>query len=188
MAGRELVEAVKDDARIPALVRLLEVFLTPTERGEAARVGMLELLHTSEEPFSRDYDLHHFTASALVLSDRGVLLHKHKRSGDWLQPGGHIDEGELPADAALREVVEETGIVAHYPQAGPVLLGLDVHITANNHVHYDLEYLLDADGAEPQPAPGESQEVGWFEIDRAIEMTDEACRNLIVTASDQRLR
>src|SRR5215510_3939162 len=45
----------------------------------------------------------HVTGSAIVVGDRGVVLHRHKRLGIWLQPGGHIDPGEWPWEGALRE-------------------------------------------------------------------------------------
>jgi 8-oxo-dGTP pyrophosphatase MutT (NUDIX family) len=57
--------------------------------------------------------IRHFTASAIVLddNDRALLVH-HNKIGLWLYPGGHIDPNEDPAQAALREVHEETGIYA----------------------------------------------------------------------------
>jgi 8-oxo-dGTP pyrophosphatase MutT (NUDIX family) len=166
----------------------LAAFKATNEAAEAARVAMLQLLQTSAAPFARENDIHHFTASAIVLSDQGVLLHKHKRSGDWLQPGGHIDEGEWPADAARRETLEETGITAHVSTGEPVLMNVDVHNTVNGHVHYDLAYLFSAEGVEPNPPEGESPDVGWFEVEKALEITDEVCRNLIVTANAFSLR
>lgn len=53
-----------------------------------------------------------FIAAGLVVHDCQVLLVKHKKLGIWLAPGGHIDDWELPHQAAEREVFEETGIHA----------------------------------------------------------------------------
>lgn len=54
---------------------------------------------------------HDWTASVLVLgSDRRVLLLFHAKLGVWLGPGGHVEPGESPDRAALREVLEETGL------------------------------------------------------------------------------
>ena len=41
-----------------------------------------------------------------------MLLIHHKGLGKWLPPGGHIEENEVPHEAAIREVYEETGISA----------------------------------------------------------------------------
>lgn len=58
--------------------------------------------------------IRHFTASAIVLDDRDrVLLVHHNKLGQRLYPGGHIDPDEDPAEAAVREVAEETGIRAN---------------------------------------------------------------------------
>ncbi len=51
-----------------------------------------------------------FTASVYVVFENKVLLHKHKKLGLWLPPGGHIELDEDPNQAALREVKEEAGI------------------------------------------------------------------------------
>ncbi|MBS3788265.1 NUDIX domain-containing protein [Candidatus Bipolaricaulota bacterium] len=42
---------------------------------------------------------------------RDYLLLKHKNGGHWSFPKGHIEEGEIPKKAALRELEEETALV-----------------------------------------------------------------------------
>lgn len=56
-----------------------------------------------------------YTAAGILIQNDKVLLVKHKKLGIWLNPGGHIEEGELPHQAAEREYFEETGVtVAAY--------------------------------------------------------------------------
>ena len=54
-------------------------------------------------------------ASAAVFNNRGVLLVRRGRpplSGLWSLPGGHLEPGETPASAAMREVMEEAAVTA----------------------------------------------------------------------------
>jgi 8-oxo-dGTP pyrophosphatase MutT (NUDIX family) len=131
-------------------------------------------LERLENPLDRDADLTHVTASAIVVGDRGVVLHRHRSLHRWMQPGGHIDPGETPAEAMIRECAEETGLSVHHPPAGPTMVHVDVHPAANGHVHLDLRYLVWAPDEEPVPGPGESQDVGWFSWEEAIAVADEA--------------
>ncbi|MEO7397297.1 MAG: NUDIX domain-containing protein [Ilumatobacteraceae bacterium] len=124
------------------------------------------------EPFSEDAAPVHVTGSAILVGRRGVVLHRHKRLGIWLQPGGHIDDGEAPWDGAAREAFEETGLVASHPQAGPELIHVDVHPGPRGHTHLDLRYLLFADDVDPAPPRGESQAVRWFSWDEADAVAD----------------
>jgi 8-oxo-dGTP diphosphatase len=54
----------------------------------------------------------HLTASLAVVDPSAgkLLLIYHKASGKWIFPGGHVDPDESPAEAAVREVREETGV------------------------------------------------------------------------------
>lgn len=45
-----------------------------------------------------------------IISGDEILTGKRRDNGLWTSPGGHMDEGEDPAEAACREVMEESGI------------------------------------------------------------------------------
>ena len=50
------------------------------------------------------------SASVAIRDARGrVLLARHSEGDRWVLPGGAIEPGETPADAAVREAWEETG-------------------------------------------------------------------------------
>lgn len=102
----------------------------------------------------------HLTASALVLNtdERTALLIHHRFLKRWLQPGGHLDNKEAPADGALRELVEETGwlpqwVKLHQWHADTgIPLDIDSHLIPNNssklefsHYHHDFLYLFSND-------------------------------------------
>jgi 8-oxo-dGTP pyrophosphatase MutT (NUDIX family) len=113
-------------------------------------------------PFDRESNVVHVTGSAIVIGPRGVILLKHKRLGLWLQPGGHIDLGETPSEAALREAGEETGLHVTFAGDLPQLVHVDVHDGGRGHTHLDLRYLVDGGDADPCPPDDESQEIAWF--------------------------
>ena len=152
----------------------------PVDGRHAASVQrFLAELDRLTRPLDEHADPVHVTASAIVTGRRGTVLHRHKRLGLWLQPGGHIDAGELPWDAAVREVAEETGLVAQHPDTGPDLFHVDVHDGGRGHTHLDLRYLLAAGDDDPTPPEGESQDVRWFAWDEAIAMADDGLRGAL---------
>ncbi len=64
------------------------------------------------------YTLHPFQAfddyfgvDIVALYKGKWIFCKHKSRGTWENPGGHIEEGETPLEAAKRELYEETGAI-----------------------------------------------------------------------------
>jgi 8-oxo-dGTP pyrophosphatase MutT (NUDIX family) len=126
------------------------------------------------DPFSRDEPEAHFTGSAVVVDPAGgrTLLVHHGKSGNWFQPGGHVEPGDATlADAPLREAREETGLDVRLHDAG--LLDVDVHwIPWDEHYHLDLRFLVVASGT-PAPDPAEVGAAEWLSWGEALARIDD---------------
>lgn len=152
----------------------------PVDEREAESVRrFLELAPPLDRPFDEDGDPVHVTGSAIIVGERGVILHKHRRLGIWLQTGGHIDPGETPAEAAVRESCEETGLAVTLVE--PTIIHVDVHPGPKGHTHLDLRYLCTAPPDDPSPADDESPDTFWFGWDEAIEIAEPGLRGLLLT-------
>lgn len=96
-------------------------------------------------------------------SFESTLLVQHRRLG-WLPPGGRLEPGEAPAQGALREVVEETGLRVEFlfPEPAAVLGSDDA-----TERKYGLAYAFAADrSAEPHAEP--LQPVAWFALEDVV--------------------
>ena len=109
----------------------------------------VEKILISENRYSRMSQDGHITASGLVIKDEKVLLIFHPYIQQWFQPGGHIDEGESPIEAAIREVYEETGFICELDSGNRDPIDIDIHEIPENlkkdegaHLHIDLLYRL----------------------------------------------
>ncbi|MFO1326166.1 MAG: CoA pyrophosphatase [Rubrivivax sp.] len=71
---------------------------------------------------------HWSLAPALLLTRRASTMRQH--AGQWAMPGGRIDAGETPEQAALRELDEEVGLTL---DAGAVLGRLDDYVTRSGY-------------------------------------------------------
>ena len=150
------------------------------ERDSIAR--FLVAFDSLDRPFDEDASATHVTASAIVTAERGVVLHLHKRLSMWLQPGGHIDPGEAPWQAALREAHEETGLPVEAGSEPERLIHVDVHPGPRGHSHLDVRYQFSAPPVAPSPPDGESPEVRWFSWSEAIAMAEPGLEGVLRSA------
>ncbi len=148
------------------------LLMAPVDEREADSITRtLDRLTWPGNPFDELEHDHHVTSSAFVVSDRGVILHRHRRLGIWVQPGGHVDPGESPEAACVRETFEETGLLAEH--LDPVaLFHVDVHPGPKGHTHYDLRYVLRSEPLDPRPPEDESPDVFWFDFEGALERVE----------------
>ena len=107
----------------------------------------------------------------LVVHEQSVLMVRQFRllinDVSWEIPGGSIDEGEEPQEAAIRECLEETGVLCD--QVDPLLFfhpGMD---TTNNptHIFYSKSFTK---LEKPLPNPREILDSSWLELDQCMDM------------------
>lgn len=101
------------------------------------------------------------TVAALVGNDDGeLLLVQRADSGIWLYPTGWADVGYSPAEVAVKEVKEETGIDAEVVRLIGVMDGLRLGFT--RIPLYSIVFHLRVVGGSLRPHPLECQDVGFF--------------------------
>lgn len=101
---------------------------------------------------------------AVVGNDRGeILLLQRGDSGMWLYPTGWADIGYSPAEVAVKEVLEETGIEAEPVRLIGVLDGQ--RFGSRGLPFYSVVFHLRAVGGDLAPHPLEARDVGWFARD-----------------------
>jgi len=133
--------------------------------------------------------LKHATASVFLLTRlpngwRIGLIH-HPRLHRWMLPGGHLEPHENPAEAALREVSEETGLTArlintHSDGLTDATHGVPVPVwiaeqpvaaePRHPHPHIHVDHLYLALTTEHEPATPAELPFGWFAPDELNEL------------------
>jgi ADP-ribose pyrophosphatase YjhB (NUDIX family) len=114
-------------------------------------------------------------ASAVVLDDLGrVLLGRRADTGLWSVPAGICEPGEQPAETAVREVYEETGV---HCEADRIILvqGARKPVTYPSGdvcQFMDIAVRCRVTGGEARVNDEESLEVGWFEVDALPELQE----------------
>jgi 8-oxo-dGTP pyrophosphatase MutT (NUDIX family) len=98
---------------------------------------------------------------AIVGNDRGeLLLVQRADSGIWLYPTGWADVGYSPAEVAVKEVLEETGIECLPRRVLAVIDGQRMGFSRFGM--YMLLFHCDAIGGDLAGHPLETADVGWF--------------------------
>jgi ADP-ribose pyrophosphatase YjhB (NUDIX family) len=101
--------------------------------------------------------------TSVVLNDGAVLLVRRSDNGSWAPVTGIVDPGEHPAKAAVREVLEETGIRCVVEELVWVNVSdPTVHVNGDHAQYLDHTFRCRYVAGTPYVADDESIEVGWF--------------------------
>jgi uncharacterized protein (TIGR00730 family) len=104
--------------------------------------------------------------SALVIRDGRILLGQRRGAhgaGTWAPPGGAVDGGERPADTALRELEEETGLRGE--RARPLVFTSDL-FPRDRQQWVTLHHLVEGATGEPRlREPDRSGAWRWFALE-----------------------
>jgi 8-oxo-dGTP pyrophosphatase MutT (NUDIX family) len=107
------------------------------------------------------------SACVVVLDDQGrVLLGRRADTGGWALVGGIVDPGEQPADAAVRECFEETGVRVEPEHLTSVTMSPEVTYPNGDQVQYlELTFRCRVVDGQARVNDEESLEVAWFAQD-----------------------
>ena len=112
-----------------------------------------------------------FTATTFVVRGGRTILLFHRDLRQWFPPGGHIHPNELPCDAAVREIREETGLEVEILSSRSHMGHVEVlrrpecillEQIASDHQHIDLIYFARAIGGRLKIAEAEAEAYRWF--------------------------
>lgn len=112
----------------------------------------------------------------VVLRDGAVLLVRHTYQSGWFLPGGGLNRGETPREAAEREAYEEAGVRCRTPAR---LVDLASSFIGGKSDHVAIFLTTDFEVTEP-PDRWEIAEVKWFDLNELPDDLHENTRRRIL--------
>jgi ADP-ribose pyrophosphatase YjhB (NUDIX family) len=124
--------------------------------------------------------------TAVVIRDEEVLLIQRADNHAWTPVTGIVEPGENPADCAVREVLEESGVHAVARRLAWVHVTRPiVHVNGDHAQYLDHVFRMEWVAGEPFAADDESLEARWFDLAEMPEISD-GMRRRIEHAKDDK--
>lgn len=160
---------------------------------------ILEFLQQNERAFSRENSLAHMTTSAWIVNKERtkVLMAYHNIYDSWGWLGGHADGDEDLLRVIRKEVDEESGLtnlrLLRDGIYGINILTVFPHYKrgkyVNAHLHFDVEYLFEADEADAvRMKPDENSGVGWVSIEEINQYVTEEHMKPVYAVLNEKLK
>jgi 8-oxo-dGTP pyrophosphatase MutT (NUDIX family) len=128
-----------------------------------------ELKKSQDSHTKKEGNLRHYCSFFLPYdAEKGkIYLGWHIKADDWISPGGHIEPGETPMDAAIREMKEELGIVITSAMIEPWNLSVKpINRPLSGCVaHYDVWHLVHIPEQQFDYLKSEYYDAGWFTVE-----------------------
>ncbi|MEU1973358.1 NUDIX domain-containing protein [Microbacterium sp. NPDC019599] len=122
--------------------------------------------------------------TAVVLRGHEVLLGRRSDNGVLTPITGIVDPGEEPADAAVRETLEEAGVVCRAERLAWVhQIPRVVHANGDQADYLDLTFRCEWISGDPYPADGEMTEVGWYPVEPLPDLGDDMRQRIVAALS-----
>jgi 8-oxo-dGTP pyrophosphatase MutT (NUDIX family) len=142
------------------------------------KIKILHFLKNQPLAYLRESLEGHITGSAFVVNQHftKTLLIKHAKLNRWQQPGGHCDGEKDVANVAIKETIEETGL--HDLVCLQDIFDIDIHTiparkNVEEHLHYDIRFLIIASEAEKLKISDESTDIQWVKFSDIKKFTQE---------------
>ena len=104
--------------------------------------------------------------TAVVVRGDETLLVRRADTGAWTPVTGIVDPGEHPADAAVRETLEEADLHVVPERLASIGVTDEVVYPNGDRAQYlDHTFVMRYVSGEPSPADGENTEARWFRLD-----------------------
>jgi 8-oxo-dGTP pyrophosphatase MutT (NUDIX family) len=161
------------------LLTLLQEYIPEDHEDFSIEKEIAAFVRTHKNCFDRSLAVGHITASAWLLdhTETKALLMLHTKLGLWVQCGGHCDGNSDTLSVAIKEAKEESGLMHIVPMSAKIF-DLDIHkipksTKEEEHLHYDIRFLLKAPFDEPLIKNSESKALLWIDQEELLLPTQE---------------
>jgi 8-oxo-dGTP pyrophosphatase MutT (NUDIX family) len=110
---------------------------------------------------------------------RFLLVTSRSGAGEWIFPKGHLEPGEAPAAAAIRELREEAGV------EGRALMPLGTLRFRSGDEDVEVSYFLVEASTPGQGSEG--RELRWLPLKKAIELASHADAKELLRSAARKL-